>query len=196
LFLETFQEVAISSPAAGSLGALRWYAVQTRSNFEKIVRADLTTLGVENYFASVTQVHHWKDRKKMVEEALFPGYVFVRLADRDADRLRVVRTNGVVRILGCGHSIEPIPDGEIDSIRQVLSSRSSSCHPHPFIREGSRVRVRRGPLRGVEGWLVRIKGHARLVLSIEILTQSVATEVGFADVEPVLAPRPSRSSTY
>jgi transcriptional antiterminator NusG len=176
------------SPIPGAGEPQRWYAVQTRSRFEKLVRAELTSSGVENYFASVDQLHQWKDRKKMVEEPLFPGYVFVRLATREEDRLRVLRTNGVVRILGVGPMIEPIPDGEIDSIRQLILS-SNQCYPHPFIREGSRVRVRRGPLQGVEGWLVRTKGQARLVLSIDLLSQSVATEVGFADVEPVFSPR-------
>jgi transcriptional antiterminator NusG len=187
LFLKTYESV--SSPIPGAGEPPRWYAVQTRSRFEKSVRTELSSSGVENYFASVNQLHQWKDRKKIIEEPLFPGYVFVRLANRDADRLQVVRTNGVVRILGFGHTIEPIPDGEIDSIRCLLSS-SNPCYPHPFIREGSRVRVRRGPLRGLEGWLVRIKGQARLVLSIEVLSQSVATEVGFADVEPISPPRP------
>jgi transcription termination/antitermination protein NusG len=154
-----------------------------------MVRSDLNAAGIENFFASVTQPHQWKDRKKLVEEALFPGYVFVRLRGEQADRLRVLRTNGVVRIVGFGETIAPIPDQEIESIRRLLSS-SGSCHPHPFIREGSRVRVRRGPLKGLEGWLTRTKGHARLVLSVNVLSQSVATEVGFADVEPIGGSRP------
>src|SRR5204863_5117963 len=78
----------------------RWYAVQTRSRFEKIVRADLTACRVENYLPSATEIHQWKDRKKSVEETLFPGYVFVRFSERGPARLRVLRTNGVVRILG------------------------------------------------------------------------------------------------
>jgi transcription antitermination factor NusG len=184
LFLETYRTV--SNPLLGCAETPRWYAVQTRSRFEKIVRAELTALEVENYLASVNQLHQWKDRKKVVEEALFPGYVFVRLADGNGSRVRVLRTNGVVRILGTGQNIEAIPDCEIDSIRQMLAS-GSECHPHPFIREGSRIRVRRGPLEGLEGWLVRTKSQARLVLSIDLLSQSVSTEVGFADVEPVLS---------
>src|SRR5438094_4817843 len=118
----------------------RWYAVQTRSRFEKIVRADLTACGVENYLPSATEIHQWKDRKKSVEETLFPGYVFVRFSERGPARLRVLRTNGVVRILGFGNKIEPISDLEIDSIRRLLAS-GQKRQAYPYLREGSRVRV-------------------------------------------------------
>jgi len=152
------------------------------------VLAELTSKGVENYFAAATTIHQWKDRKKLVEQALFPGYVFARFTDLEDRRPRVLRADGVVRILGVGHTIEPIPDREIHSICQLLSS-GNKCYPHPFIREGSRVRVRRGPLRGVEGLLVRANGQGRLVISVDLLSQSVATEVDASDIEAIAAPR-------
>ncbi len=85
--------------------------------------------------------------------------------------------------------MEPVPDFEIDSIRQLLAS-GKRCYPHPFIREGSWVRMRRGPLAGVEGRLIRVKSQTRLVLSIELLSQAVATEVDASDVETIRKRRP------
>ena len=168
--------------------AERWYAVQTRSRFEKVVRADFAGRGIEHYLATFEDVHQWKDRKKVVELPLFSGYIFVRLEDTEAARLQVLRTNGVVRILGSSGVMEPIPDREIDAIRQLLSS-GKRCYSHPFIREGAWVRVRRGPLAGIEGRLVRVKNQTRLVLSVELLSQSVATEVDAWDVQPASEPR-------
>lgn len=167
----------------------RWYAVQTRSRFEKTVRGELSRWGIDHYLATFQDVHQWKDRKKVVEVPLFSGYVFVRLEDTEAARLQVLKTNGVVRILGVGGRMEPVPDFEIDSIRQLLAS-GTRCYPHPFIREGSWVRMRRGPLAGVEGRLIRVKSQTRLVLSIELLSQAVATEVDASDVETIRKRRP------
>lgn len=186
--MTNFNPIVLANPVLGRMAALRWYAVQTRSRFEKVVRAELTSSGIENYFAAVMEAHQWKDRKKLVEQPVFPGYVFVRLPEQEACRIQVLRTNGVVRILGIGGAIEPIPDQDIDSIRRLLSS-GAKCYPHPFLREGSRVRVRRGPLRDVEGLLIRVKGQDRLVISVELLSQSVATEVDARDVEAVAASR-------
>jgi len=166
-----------------SLTKARWYAVQTRSRFEKAVRAELSAWGIDHYLATFQDVHQWKDRKKVVEVPLFSGYIFVRFQDIEA-RLQVLKTNGVVRILGVSGRMEPVPDFEIDSIRQLLAS-GKRCYPHPFIREGSWVRMRRGPLAGVEGRLIRVKSQTRLVLSVELLSQSVATEVDASDVETI-----------
>src|SRR5215471_18838566 len=134
------QSEAIPIPVLAGFGCPRWYAVQTRSRFEKAVRAELDAQGFENYLATFEELQQWKDRKKMVELPLFSGYVFARFENSDATRLRVLRTHGVVRILGSNGAIEAIPDREIDSVRQVLLS-GNRCFPHPFVREGSWVRV-------------------------------------------------------
>jgi len=165
----------------------RWYAVQTRSNLEKCVTTELTAKGLENYCPVYQEVHQWADRKKLIQRPVFPGYVFTRFADTESARLLVVRTHGTVRILGMGETIEPIPDQEIDSIRRMLTS-AHTCFAHPFLRQGSWVRVRSGALKGMEGILVRVKNTTRLVLSINLLSNSVATEVDVRDVE-VIPPR-------
>lgn len=170
-----------------------WYAVQTRSRFEKSVRAEMAIQGIENYLPTFETLHQWKDRKKAVELPLFSGYIFARFEDEGPARLQVLKTVGVARILGAGRAILPIPDYEIDSIRQLLLT-GNRCFPHPFVCEGAWVRVRRGPLAGIEGRLVRVKSVARLVLSVDLLTQSVATEVDAQDVEPAREPPSSRSS--
>lgn len=166
-----------------------WYAVHVRSNFEKRVASELAGKGLGSYLPAVDEIHAWKDRKKLVQIPLFPGYVFTRLIDSAANRLAVLRTAGVVRILGCGDSIEPVPDAEVESVQRLLQSKVP-FHTHPLLREGAWVRIRCGPLKDLEGLLVRIKNQTRLVLSVQLLSRSVSTEVGLADVEPVSASRP------
>ena len=161
-----------------------WYAVHTRSNFEKVVHAELLRRRIETYWPAFEEIHQWKDRKKRVERSVFPGYVFIQITDKPETRVQVVRTNGVVRILGSGSAIEAVPDYEIASIRRLLDSKRQ-CYAHPFLREGAWVRVKRGPLRDVEGRLVRFKNQTRLVLTVDLLSQAVATEIDLCDVEPI-----------
>ena len=163
----------------------QWYAVQTRSRFEKAVREDLDRNRIENYLPVFHECHQWKDRRKVVEVPLFPGYVFVRFSrEANALRQRVLRTAGVVRILGSCGEMEPVPDYEVSALR-ALTMSGSHFTPHPFLREGSWVRVRKGALAGIEGRLVRVKSLTRLVLSVSLLSQSVSTEVDAHYVEPV-----------
>lgn len=159
-----------------------WYAVHTRANFEQTVAGELATKGLENYLPAIEEIHHWKDRKKLVQVPLFRGYVFVRIADSETERLAVLRTSGAVRILGQGEGIEPVAAAEIQSIRLLLSARVR-VQGHPFMREGDWVLVKRGALKGVEGILIRIKNQTRLVVSVSLLSQSVAAEVDASDVE-------------
>jgi transcription termination/antitermination protein NusG len=160
-----------------------WYAIHTRSNFETRVATEFASKELDFYLPVFNQVHQWKDRKKAVRVPVFPGYLFVRFEDQSPARTRVLQTTGVVRILGSERTPEPVPDQEISFIQQMLQQGQCSCHP--LLREGSRVQVRRGPLKGLQGRLVRIKSGARLVVSISILSQSVSTEIDAADVEPI-----------
>jgi len=162
----------------------RWYAIQTRSRFEETVVAQLTARAVETYFPSFEEIHQWKDRKRVVKMAAFPGYVFARFAEDSDSRVHILQARGAVRIVGHGGGIVPIPDSDIDSVRLLLGHKGR-CFSNPFLREGTWVRVHRGPLKNLEGLFIRFKNSCRIVVSIELVSQSVAAEVDASDVEAV-----------
>ena len=162
---------------------LHWYAIHTRSNYEQRICVELARKGFECYLPVFREVHQWKDRKKLLEIPVFRGYVFARFSDTNESRVAAVRCDGAVRILGSGKSIVPIPDEEIQALQDILAKAASRCMAHPLLQEGAWVRVRRGPLKDLEGSLIRVKNQTRLVVSITLLSQSVSTEVDAGDVE-------------
>lgn len=120
----------------------------------------------------------------MLSLPLFPCYVFVRGGlDR---KLQVVTTPGIHMVLYRGQEVATIPDQEMDAIQKAMGG-PHCVEPHPFLKCGMRVRVIRGALEGVEGILIRKKNLLRLVLSVEMLAQSVSVEVHASDVEPCAA---------
>lgn len=159
-----------------------WYAVHTRANFEQTVVDYLDAHAVETYYPVLQESRRWADRQKLIYWPVFPGYVFVRIARTAEERLMVLKARGAVRILGIGGEIEPVPDLEIESIRRMLAG-NVPCSRHAFLREGMRVRVRRGALEGLTGILVRVKNHARIVVAVELLQQAVAADINANDVE-------------
>lgn len=162
--------------------AAPWWALYTRHQHEKVVAEMLTAKGFEVFLPVYDSIRRWKDRRKVLSLPLFPCYVFVR-GGQDR-RLQVVSTPGVHMLLTRGEQIAVIPEEEIGSIRMAVEG-SFRVEPHPFLKVGERVRVTRGSLTGVEGILVRKKNLYRLVLSVDMLAQSVGVEVDASDVEPV-----------
>ena len=159
---------------------VRWYALWTRSRHEQVVREQLEQKQVEAFLPTVTRWSRWKDRKKKIDWPLFPGYCFVRF--NGAERLPVLKCTGVVNIISFDGDIAPIPEHEIESIRQLVES-DLQFDPCPLIREGMMVEVTHGPLKGVIGRLVRKGSHARLVLSVDLIGQAVSVEVDASDVK-------------
>lgn len=165
-----------------SNGTPRWFALKTRSRHEKLVRDRLAAQGVEEFLPTVTRLSQWKDRRKEIVVPLFAGYCFARFAW--PDRLAVQKTSGVVAIVGGGDRPEPIPDEEIEAIRQLMAS-TLRYDPSPYLREGMLVEVAKGPLQGVRGLLVRKGTRHRLVLAVHLIQQAVAVEIYDSDVVPV-----------
>lgn len=174
-----------SQPSSGPNAACStWWALYTRHQHERTIADALSAKGFEVFLPMYDSVRRWKDRSKVLSLPLFPCYVFVRGGvDR---RLQIVSTPGVHMILTHGDTFASIPEMEIEAIRRTVEG-NLRVQPHPFLRCGDRVRVTRGSLRGVEGILVRKKNIFRLVLSVEMLAQSVGVEVDAADIEPVKA---------
>jgi len=154
----------------------RWYAVHTRSRHEKLVARQFLEKQIEAFLPLHTEVHRWKDRYKKVEMPLFSGYVFAQFASGSLRRQAVLRTTGVIRIVGFGQRDEPVPDEQIDALRRVLES-DALLQKHRYLRVGQRVKVISGALAGVEGILKRIKGNARLVIAVEPIKQAIAIEL-------------------
>ena len=156
-----------------------WYALWTRSRHEQVVREQLERKQIETFLPTVTKWSRWKDRKKKIDWPLFPGYCFARF---DAlERLPILKCTGVVNIISFDGEPAPIPEHEIDGIRQLVES-DLAFDPCPLIKEGMMVEVMHGPLRGVIGRLVRKNEKARLVLSVDLIGQAVSVEVDAADV--------------
>jgi transcription antitermination factor NusG len=164
--------------------ASAWWVLYTRHQHEKTVAEMLSAKGFEVFLPLYESIRRWKDRSKMLTLPLFPCYVFVRGGLNR--RLQVVTTPGVHMILFHGEHVAIIPETEIDAIRMAVEG-PFRVEPHPFLKCGERVRVTRGSLEGVEGVLVRKKNLYRLVLSVNMMAQSVAVEIDAADVEPVTA---------
>jgi transcription antitermination factor NusG len=158
---------------------LHWYALRTRSRHEKLVRDQLTNQGIEPLLPTVKRLSQWKDRKKEIEVPLFSGYCFVRFVSEQ--KLPVLKTVGVVDIVGGGNRPEPIPDDEIHALQQLMAS-VLPYDPHPYLHEGMSVEVVRGPLQGVRGILLRKEKRHRLVLGVRLIQQAAAVEIDVRDV--------------
>ena len=160
----------------------RWYAVSVRPRQEKLASRHLAQRGL-NYFLPVYRsVRRWKDRRKELEMALFPGYVFVNMDTRD--RLDVLTAPGVLRFVTFQGRLAAVADSEIRALESSMSS-GLRAQPHPYLRDGRKVRVKRGPLAGVEGIVIRRRERFRLVISIELIMRSVILDVDESDVEPL-----------
>jgi transcription elongation factor/antiterminator RfaH len=162
----------------------KWYAVYTWARHERRVAEQLEQRQLRNFLPLYRAMHRWKDRRKEVELALFPSYVFVQLSLQH-HRLRVLEIPSVVHLVSFQGKPAPLPEHEIETLRQGVNGRVRMA-PHPYLQAGQRVRVRSGPVAGLEGILLRRKEGARLVVSIEILMRAVALEIDEVDVEPLM----------
>jgi len=164
---------------------MNWYATYTRSKHEQKVNGRLERKKIETFLPLIERWSRRKDRRKRIHLPLFPGYLFVR-AEMDAyTHLEILKTDSVVRILCQGDKPAPIPDEQIHAI-QVLIKNGIAVTPYPYLREGMRVRVVNGPLSGVEGILVKTKpDKQRLLLSVDLIQESVSVEIDESDVEPI-----------
>jgi len=162
---------------------MKWYAVHTRSRHEKQVDLFLSERGIETFLPLVHTLSRRRDRKKYVDIPLFSGYLFVCA---EKERLYDVKyTRGVTRIIGTDlDAPTPIPDKQILDIKSILENEVK-LDPFPYLKKGRMVRVKSGPLKGMEGILVERKGHYKLVIRIDLLQKGAAAEVYISDIEPV-----------
>jgi len=157
---------------------LAWYVLWTCSHCEQVVHDQLAAKGFQPFLPKISVWSRRGGIRHCIRAPMFPGYLFLHHAMDKASHIEVRKARGLVRILGeRGDRLAVVPDEEIEAIQKVQRAHLPAL-PHPYLREGQRVRITRGPLADVEGILVQIKPNkGLLVLSIDLLQRSVAVEV-------------------
>ena len=164
------------------MGNERWFAIRVKSRSEKLAVTNLAAKGIEAFAAVAPQRRVWADRIRVVEMPLFPGYIFGRF---DFVRRRMVEDiSAVGSIVSFGNQSCPVDDREIAALKKLVSS-GRDVRPSSSIQVGAPIRVKHGPLEGVEGTLLRIRSQFRLAVSVTILHRSVSVEIDEAMVEPL-----------
>jgi transcription antitermination factor NusG len=163
---------------------LQWFAIHTRTRFEKKVLSDLNEKGIESFLPLYASKHKWSDRQAVVQVPVFPGYVFVRISTAQDARIPVLRTVGVTSFVGTRGIGTPIPNHEIQAVQTLLEQRIP-FQLYPFLNVGDRVRIRGGCLDGVEGILSAINGSESLIVSVQLIQRSIAMQISGYEVEPV-----------
>jgi transcription antitermination factor NusG len=151
-----------------------WFAIMVRATREKNAAMFLESAGHECFLPVTKLARQWSDRIKESERSLFPGYFFCRM--NPLNRLPVLMTPGVIRIVGIGKTPIPVEEEEVTAIQRAAES-GLSIVPWPYMQVGEIARIEYGPLRGLSGIVIKIKSELKLVLSVNLLQRSVAVEI-------------------
>ncbi len=157
-----------------SASSQEWYAIRVKSRCEKMVSDQLQQKGYEQFLPMYWSRRLWSDRVKVLQLPLFTGYLFCRFDIEK--RLAILRTTGVVNIVGKGRVAVPVDPQQLEDVRLAVTC-GQNVKPWASLEVGQRVRVELGPLRGVVGALVRYKNESQLILRVDLMQRAMAVEV-------------------
>ena len=155
----------------------KWYALHTRSHFEQKVYDGLRGKSIETFLPRIQVMSRRKDRRKKILVPLLPGYVFVQTDLNPEEHLRILKTTGIVRMIGFKGKPVPANEDEISSL-MILDGTDRTVQNHDYMKKGDRVMIMEGPLKGLVGFYLRHSGrHDKVVVSVELLQRSLEVEI-------------------
>ncbi|MRT91916.1 UpxY family transcription antiterminator [Ancylomarina sp. 16SWW S1-10-2] len=160
----------------------KWHAIYTRSRSERKLLEELVENGVDCYLPMQKQLRVWSDRKKWVETPLFTSYVFVRVSELEYHQ--AIQSTWAVRYVSFGGKAVIIPESQIEGLKTFLADKEREVEVTTrHFKKGDQLEVTSGPLQGVLGELIQIRGQQRLVLRFESLGCCVHAEISADEVE-------------
>ena len=163
--------------------SLQWYAVKTYSCREFVVAESFASQNIEHYLPVVKERRRWSDRVKTIHVPLFRNYLFARAGPLQEELWLIHNTRGVARILGNDNVPIPVTTEEINAVARILKSKTPIKIQYD-IQPGQPVKIKSGPLQGLEGYFVKFKGKHCFAIHVSLLGQTVLAEVDCCDVEP------------
>jgi transcription antitermination factor NusG len=169
------------STALPNINRLFWFALYVRTRRERAVDEILSAKGYETFVPMMKEHRVYERKTVQVEVPCFPGYVFCKF--NPFDRLAVVTTPFVYKLLGSGQVSDAISEIEIAAIRTMVQS-PARLERHADLAVGDGVYIISGPLTGLEGVLLRSGGSRRVAVSVGMLRRSISAEVAPEDIVP------------
>lgn len=159
------------------LNELHWYAYYTRARHEQRVETRLNQLGFESFLPKMPMLRQWKDRKKMVDWPLFPGYIFIHCHSRDI--AKILGTTGVVSVVYNNGRPAPVNPAELDNVRLLIKSLSETggVPERVPLEPGLAVRVTDGPLKGVEGVVIKQRNKKKFIVQLTTIGEGLVVNV-------------------
>ena len=172
-------EQIAGDPLAPAPAGFAWLVVHARPRAEKKIALFCRTRSLPSYLPLRDKTHNYGGRKRTFSTPLFTGYVFccadpagkslLRQNQHAANVLEVYDQAGLL--------------AQLRQVRQALTV-GQIVEVLPYLEAGHRVRVTAGPLKGLEGVVLRAKGKTRIVVNVDMIQQSVVTEVNGDDLAP------------
>lgn len=164
------------------IDSLPYYAIRTKSNREFVTHASFIGKGYDSFLPTYLGTRARNGRATPLEVPLFSGYVFCRF---DVNRRQpILMTPGVFQIVSINGYPTPVDEQEIAAI-QAVTRAGIPAQPWPFLKEGRRIRITDGPLRGLEGPVEKCKGAFRLIVGISLLQRALSVEVERQWIQPL-----------
>ncbi|HZL11714.1 MAG TPA: UpxY family transcription antiterminator [Prolixibacteraceae bacterium] len=158
-----------------------WYAVYVKSRAEKKAQTELQFKEIETFLPIQRKLRQWSDRKKWVEMPLISGYLFVRICRKEYDS--VLQSNYVVSYVRFEGTAATIPDNQIDYLKLMLQQDDLEIEiTRETFLPGQMIEVISGPLIGLQGKLIRIKGKNKVAIELEQLGYSALVEILTEDI--------------
>ena len=176
--MDTLTEVMNDCASTSDRAHGDWHVLHVKSRQEKILAEDLAARRIGYFLPLIRQFRVYGRRRAAVEVPLFPGYIFLKGTLEQA--YEADRTGRVARIIAVPNQ-EQI-EKELSSVRLALA-QDQTLDPYPYLKEGLRVRVRYGPLEGLEGVIESKQKRNRLIIQVEVLGQAVTMEIDGASLE-------------
>jgi len=176
--------------------AKRWYVIHTYAGYENKVKEAIETTVEQDealrdkfgdVFIPTEEVAEIKDGKKNITtKKVFPGYILAEMDLDDTVWYMVKNTPGVTGFVGPGRQPVPVPQEEVDSIRQKMMETGDKPRPKISFETGSKVRIVEGPFQNFTGYISNIDSErGRLKIMVDILGRSTPVELDFLQVEKV-----------
>ena len=152
----------------------KWIVVRSKPRSEKIAYDQLLEKGIEAYLPLLKERRKWSDRKKWVEFPLFSSYLFANIELKNS--IFVLQTHGVSSLVKFGEEIAIVQDKIIKTIKLAIDG-GYQLTPTEYFIAGNEVEVIEGPMKGVKGIIVQLKGKDRLIIKIDAIQQALSINI-------------------